>query len=100
LDPQSDWAHSRYEAAWQLRLLLEEIWDKSSHSVELMTAYRDAIADLLLASNAHVAQAIVNGTLEHVFEDPELAAVFAAWVSNPGLAPYFHDALDWAHGDH
>ncbi len=96
----TDYVHSRFEAARELRGLL-------SHWAGLSTPPRSAISILIasvtklyVGGDRSLRNAIVTGFLEHVFEESELIALFADWKDDAVLGEAYDEAMQWANGRH
>lgn len=94
-DPQGEWAHSRYRAAWDLASWFGAIWkDPRVDKAELLSVKR-WLADVYINSNEVVRRCIVNGTLEHVFENKQIADYFSDWKTDPILLQAYRAAMNW-----
>ena len=97
-DPQSEWADSRWQAGGLLANWIREIWrDESLRTfVDLI---RDWLAELYKsADDPELRTCLVQATLEHVFEIPELAERFDSWRDDPVLRSAYDEAKLWKKG--
>jgi hypothetical protein len=50
---------------------------------------------LYIAGDAEVRQALVQATLEHLFENREVAEYFSDWKRHPVLSIAYDEAMQW-----
>lgn len=94
-DPDGDWADSRYGAGNTLTNLFIELWKDNQVPRKKLLEIKRWLGKLYKSSNDEVRLAIVQGTLEHLFEYPELRKYFAEWKKDPALRTAYSEALDW-----
>jgi hypothetical protein len=92
-NPQSEWADSRYSAGWDIAGLLKH-WTKSKDldSNELAEWAR-WLGELYKKGDDAIQLSIETATLEHVLDEPEVAELFADWLSDPTLAEGYRRSL-------
>jgi hypothetical protein len=95
-NPDSEWASTRYEAGWELASWFSELWDDASKPRTILTEIKALLADLYRSGDDALRRAIVNATLEHLFERREIATFFEDWERDPLLASAYRDARLWS----
>jgi hypothetical protein len=83
---------TRYEACWELLNWFNLLWkDKEKHHEQLLEI-KKYIADLYENNDAEIRLAIVNGTLEHLFESKKIRRFFNDWRNKPLLHQAYKEA--------
>ncbi len=95
-DPQSEWADSRWEACYDLGKWFSVLWSDQSVDRSALDDFKSVIQKLYLAGDLKTRQAIINGTLEHLFEEPSVRDFFAGWRVTPELQKAFDEAAKWS----
>lgn len=95
-DPDSEIALSRWEAAMELMGWFGSLWDNSSVNKSVLSGVKDQIRKLYLQGDADVRKAVVQGTLEHLFENASIRDFFADWLDDPTLQRAFQAAAEWS----
>jgi hypothetical protein len=92
-NPESEWADSRYSAGWDIAGLLKH-WTKAKDldSNELAEWAR-WLGELYKKGDDAIQLSIETATLEHVLDEPEVAELFADWLSDPTLAEGYRRSL-------
>lgn len=96
-DDGGRWAHSRYEAAWELAGWLARHWFDSAPPGKLM-ALLDWLGELYRTGDAEVRRALVDGTLEHLFERKDIRGAFKTWKNDSELSGAYGEAAQWVAG--
>jgi hypothetical protein len=95
-DPQGEWCLSRYIAAHSLKSWFMALWAHRQVYQATIDRIKMMLADLYRHGDNEVKDAVVNGALEHLFEDPSVAKYFSDWANDPELKTAFEEALEWA----
>ncbi|MCL1917395.1 MAG: hypothetical protein FWG14_03615 [Peptococcaceae bacterium] len=83
---------TRYEACWELLNWFNYLWkDQEKHGEQLLEI-KKYIADLYESNDAEIRVAIVNGILEHLFENKKIRKFFSDWKRNPMLHQAYEEA--------
>jgi hypothetical protein len=94
-DPDGEWADTRYGAGRDLVGWFLGLWNDSEVPRTAVVEIRDWLARVYVNSDEAVRRCIINSTLEHLFEVPQIAKFFNNWKSEPLLADAYKDALAW-----
>ena len=90
-DPKSKWTATRYEAA---RTIIG--WfDNDEENLVFMNRLKEWLKDIYINNDDEVRNAIVTGTLEHLFEREKWRVFFKDWLQEPLLVEAYNSALDW-----
>lgn len=89
-----DYLHSGYEAAWELSDWMKHLLTMEN-SNETLKGVASRLEHLYRESDADTRDRIVNGTLEHAFEEENLVPFFEYWQQDVDLRDAFHEALEW-----
>jgi hypothetical protein len=98
-DPNGEWAHSRYQAGWDLANWITKLWKDQPSSSEILVEVRKWLGDLYREADAPLRRCIVDAALEHMFENKQVARFFVGWKSDQILAQAYSEALDWSPKD-
>lgn len=90
---ESDWCHSRYLACADLNQMVSEQlgWGEPV----AVAAALGLLERLYRHPDSAVKTAVVNGCLEHLFEDEAIRAHFEGWRADPELAMAYDRAMAW-----
>jgi len=91
-NPSSEWAESRYQAAWAFRHWFAWLWRGRVVSVHELTALKDWLRRVYEAGDEATRECIANATLEPLFEDVAIAYFFDDWRSSPVAADAYESA--------
>lgn len=98
-DPQSEWAETRYGAGHRFIGWFVWCWRDPTRRASTVPEFKEWLAALYLAGDADVRKALVQATLEHLFENPEVAKYFSDWRGHPVLSTGYDEAMEWVeHG--
>ncbi|WP_242395421.1 hypothetical protein [Anaeromyxobacter oryzisoli] len=97
-DDGGRWAHSRYEAAWDLAGWVARYWFGDKPPPAKREAVVDWLGGLYTNGDAEVRRAVVDGTLEHLFERKDIKSAFKKWKNEPELGTAYAEANQWAAG--
>lgn len=94
-DCEGEWCPSRYIAAYELRNFIEGIWNNKSNGIEkIKKNFKHRISDFCINADEDLKDVIINGLLEHLFENNEIKVFFFDWKKNVVLNEFFECALD------
>jgi hypothetical protein len=77
-------------------LLRCHIWDSEGGRNESFTKWKKLMEKLYRAGDEQIKRAVVDGTLEHLFEEKELRQFFADWKADSHLKTAYDEAQLWA----
>ncbi|AVP96196.1 hypothetical protein C7S18_02860 [Ahniella affigens] len=80
---ESDWCESRYLACYGLNAIIRDRFQ--NNDLAGFTELQQALARLYRDFGEPVRDAVVNGCLEHLFDDPAIRAAFSDWQSDAVL---------------
>jgi hypothetical protein len=85
-----------YIAAHELVHLYRHWRGRSPRPADQLRTIREALARLYLAGGEQQRRRVVDGFLEHVFEEPACRPDFDGWKSDAQLAVAVEEAMEWA----
>lgn len=94
-DPDGEWADSRYLAGHQLVAWTMDFWNNKAVPREKLAEIKRRLGDLYCRGDEGVRDGVLNGVLEHLFENRQLANYFKEWASDPVLGGAYSDAQLW-----
>lgn len=94
-NPSGEWAHGRYNAGWDLASWFGKIWGDGSVPHDAKTQIKEWLATQYKKGDTDIRRCLVDATLEHLFENREIARFFDDWKKDPELAIAFQEAADW-----
>ena len=97
-NPQSEWADTRYGAGANIISWFVWSWRDPDQRMTTVPALKAWLADLYLAGDSDVRTCLVQATLEHLFENRDVADYFSDWKDRPGLATAYREAMEWVEG--
>lgn len=89
---------SRYIAAHELSNWLHGMWHDTSVPRKTIAELKERLARFYKAGDPGVRNALICGTLEHAFEDDEVANFFLDWKEDAELKDAYDIALQWKEG--
>jgi hypothetical protein len=95
-DPNGEWVDSRYEAAWGNARWISHLWHDPGVARPVLSDLKEWLLNLYREGDEHVRTSLITGTLEHLFEESELAVFFSDWRSNPLTGSAYQEALSYA----
>jgi hypothetical protein len=95
-DPDSELTLSRWEAAMEFLGWFAYLWDDPLVDESVLSDAKAQLRDLYLAGDANVRTALVQGTLEHLFENSSVREFFADWLNDPTLHKGYEEAAEWS----
>ena len=75
--------------------MFSRLWEQGVESREDCARLKRWIEDLVIAGDSDVRLCLVNATLEHLFENSEIAKFFGDWLENAALAATYSEAILW-----
>jgi hypothetical protein len=95
-DPAGDLTLSRWEAALEFLGSFSYLWDDPSVEKSVLSEAKEQLRRLYLEGGSDVRLALVQGTLEHLFENVSVRKFFADWLNDPTLRKACEDASEWS----
>jgi len=96
--PSSEFADNRYEAAHEAARWFRYFWKGSGNGSQEIHGLKSWLETMYLQGDDSVRICVVNGVLEHLFEDVGIQEFFADWSLNADLQDAFARAKQWADG--
>lgn len=97
-DREGEWADSAYSAGYSLLVWLAGTWRERVDRPEALDDWKGWLAELYRAGDASLRTCLVDATLEHLFEIPEVSQYFRDWKDDPVLEEAYERALGWVEG--
>lgn len=97
-NPNGDWSHTRYAAAWDFASWFQSLWNDKKIDRSALAKLKIWLAREYTEGDEAIKRCIVNGALEHLFETRAIAKYFDDWATEPSLQSAYHDAAAWAQG--
>jgi hypothetical protein len=94
-NPDGDWVHSRYQAGWDLATWFALLWRDQASSREVLLDIKEWLGNIYRDAEDPIKRCIVDATLEHLFENKEIARFFSDWEKVPGLSTAYSEAREW-----
>lgn len=91
-----DFLFSSYEAAQDMVGWINYLWPMKPTTNKILANIEQALRKTYIEGNTDVRNCIVNGTLEHVFEEKKFRSLFKNWEKDPQLSQAYSDAMGWA----
>src|SRR5215831_10451737 len=79
----SNSALTRHGAAWEIAGWMAGLFRQQSGDKEVLVRLRDWIESMYLNGSADDRETLVNGALEHLFEDSKIRKFFSGWKKDP-----------------
>lgn len=95
-NPDSEVTLSRWEAAMEFLGWFGYLWDDPSVDRSVLTEAKDQLRKLYLEGDSDVRLALIQGTLEHLFENASVRDFFADWLNDPILQKAYEEAAEWS----
>lgn len=95
-DVEGGWTYSRYSTCWEVAGWIAALFEDAVANGSLLSELKEWLASRYLNGTVDERDALLNGTLEHLFERPEIRDYFRDWSTTPGLSQAFADACLWA----
>lgn len=94
LDVDGEWVHNQYIAGHELVGWITDFWEKDVHKKRLKE-FKKTLALNFKEGDKGIKVAIVNGVLEHLFENSGIRKFFSDWREDPELKQAYEDAMLW-----
>lgn len=94
-DPQGQWSESRYGAAMALANWFKGLKGDQAVPRQALSEIKQSIQNLWDGADQAVRDGILNGALEHIFEDRDARQLFDDWRKNPKYADLYKAACEW-----
>ena len=95
-NPNTELTLSRWEAAMEFMAWFGNLWDNPSVHKSVLSEAKDQLRKLYLEGDSDVRLALIQGTLEHLFENASVRKFFADWLSEPELQKAYEEAAEWS----
>lgn len=95
-DPKGEWTLTRYGAAWEAQRYILELWDSGNGNSDSFVKWKKWMEKLYRAGDEEIKRAIVDGILEHLFEEKGLRDLFADWKVDSQLRTAYDEAQLWS----
>jgi hypothetical protein len=95
-NPPTDLTLSRWEAAYEFMRWFGGLWDDPSIDKSALSEAKDQLRELYLEGDPDVRLALIQGTLEHLFENASVREFFADWLDDPTLRKAYEGAAEWS----
>ena len=95
-DPKGEWTLTRYGAAWEAQGCMLNLWDSEGGSSKSFARWKKSLEKLYRAGDEGIKRALVDGILEHLFEEKGVRQFFADWKTDPELKIAYDEAQLWA----
>lgn len=95
-DPGGEWAHPRYLAGHAVVAWLLGHRRRGDLELKSVEVWKSWIRDLYLTGDDKVRDAVVNGILEHLFEEKPMRTLFADWREHAELRVAYELACEWS----
>ncbi|MDB0568782.1 hypothetical protein AB6Q13_21270 [Ralstonia solanacearum] len=96
LNPSGEWAHTRYEAGWDLAAWFARLWREGDASRKTLEKIKAWLANLYKEADEEIRRCIVDATLEHLLENREITQFFSDWKGDVDLSIAYAEAAAWA----
>jgi hypothetical protein len=95
-NPNTELTLSRWEAAYEFLAWFGRLWDDPSVEKSVFAEAKSLLRKLYLEGDSEVRLALIQGTLEHLFENASVREFFADWLKDPTLQKAYDEAAEWS----
>jgi hypothetical protein len=95
-DPNGEWADSRYTVGRDLVNWFAGLWRDREVPRKILGELKEWLARLYKEGDDTLRICLVNATLEHLFENRDIAKYFADWQKDAVLEQAYRDAMLWS----
>jgi len=95
-DPAGEFTLSRWEAAMEFLVFFSHLWDDPSVERSVLSEVKEQLQRLYLEGDSGVRLALIQGTLEHLFENASVREFFADWLNDPILQKAYEESAEWS----
>jgi hypothetical protein len=92
---EGEWACGRYSAAWEFNGWFRSLWKDSKVDRKNLVKLKEWLAGIYKRGDEPIRRCIVDGALEHLFENPKIAIFFNDWKKDKLLAKAYAEAAMW-----
>jgi hypothetical protein len=72
------------------------LWDDPAVSLSVLSEAKNQFRKLYLDGDMDVRLAVVQGVLEHLFENSSVREFFSDWLNDPNLGRAYEEAAEWS----
>jgi hypothetical protein len=94
-DVDDDWADSRWDAARDFVSWFRGLWKDPDVPREALRDLEKWLGELYKDGNEDIKRCIVDGALEHLFEEKDIERFFRGWKKDDVLRQAYAEALEW-----
>ena len=94
-NPDGDWSDSRYSAGWSLAAWFKGLWNDPKVPRSALAELKSWLAGLYKAGDQDLRTCLITATLEHLFENREIARYFSDWKKDDVLNAAYNNAMEW-----
>lgn len=94
-NPNGEYAENRYCAMYTLTDFYKKLRLDKSVPISFLKETRDMLSYIYINGDDETKKAIVDGALEHLFEDSEIIKEFDSWRNDKELRIAYQNALEW-----
>lgn len=91
-----EYALNRYEAAGTLVNFYKGLKKDKRVPKRMIDTVKSMLKEVYMEGNEDIRECVINGFLEHIFEDVQIQADFSDWKNNEVLKEAYDQALKWA----
>ena|SRR5437868_6935623 len=95
-DPKGEWTLTRYSAAREAQRCMLDLWDSEGGDNEAFVKWKKWMEKLYRHGDEAIKRAVVDGILEHLFEEKGLRQFFTDWKADSELKTAYDEAQLWA----
>ena len=95
-NPDGDWADSSYEAAWDLVNWFNYLWSEKERRIKEIEEFKQWVGNLYKTGDRRLQDCIVNGIVEHLFENKKIRIYFNDWKKDPLLKKAYAQGFEWS----
>jgi len=94
-NPDDEWANSRWDAARDFVSWFRGLWKDPDVPRAALTDLKKWIGEIYKGGDDDIKRCVVDGALEHLFEDSDIARFFGEWKEDGSLIKAYEEALEW-----
>ncbi len=94
-DPEGEWTDSDYEAAWSLVNWFKYLWSNRRACNKEVANFKSWLGSLYKTADSRVQSCLVNGIIEHLFEDKQIRSFFKDWEKDTVSRKAYNEGLAW-----
>ena len=89
-----DYILNRYEAGWEMANWLKALYAGQPETSEILLNAENLLKEIYIQGDKETKECIINGILEHVFEEQSMVSLFDNWRKIPQLKIAYDEALE------